>query len=250
YPKDFVASRLSFGLSFHYGTYLDDGDDRRLRAYLTDHYLRIASLGAPIRLIVPLTPKVLAAEPFESYLQQFRESAISEGIERFWFDLVELQGEYCKRKYPAAFSPQERRRIVELMQKYGGRGQIDIVEDDIGKLTGPLYLKGLPCYISTHVIEVTPSGAVRQCLAWPQDVSAKLTDPEPRVHFTDGPITCPYEKCLCKTAGIRNCLRPLGVPLREYFREIEDDIARHGRDYGTFFRLLSGQYHDVSLKAR
>lgn len=247
YPRDFVAENVSFGLSFHYGAYIDQPGRKRLDAYLNDHYPRIVRLGAPIRLIVPLTPKVLAAHKFEQYLVRFWDMADAAGVDPFWFDLVELQGEYDGRKYPAAFSDNERQRIVALIRRYGGREKTDMVEEDISRLAGPLYLKGLPCYICTHVIEITPSGVLRHCLSSPQGSYGKLTDAQPGIGFTEGPIMCPYDKCLCKTAGIRNCLGPLDVPLREYFREIDRDIAGLGKDYAAFFDLLSGEYQHTQL---
>lgn len=245
YGREFVSENVTFGLSFHYGDYLDDPTDRRLKAYLYRHYPRIVELGAQIRIIVPATPQVLACPRFEGHLDYLKELAEAKPIKSFTCEIIELQGAYRGKRYPAAFTDKERGRLFELTMRYGGRGQ---QKEDIGKLGGPLFLKGLPCYQSAHAITVTPAGVLRYCLTDPPDNVGNLMEDTPRIAFTDGPVPCPHNKCLCKSAGIRLCLNPLGISLTEYFDEIDRSIRSHGSDYVSMFRLSAGRYEELELR--
>lgn len=222
YDRQFVAEHVSFGLSFHFGAYLDDDNDRRLRTYLEDHFPRIVGIGAPMTIIVPLSPKVLKDDRFEAYLHDFQRQAEDAGLARLTINLVELQGHYDGKKYPRDFTEAERARICELFGRFGSSRDIAVAEDDLRNLSGPLFLKGMPCYVSTHLIEVLPNGDLRHCQGAPKiTTGGHLLDDEFVISLQDGPRPCPYDKCLCKTGGIRNCLRPLGISLGDYFAEVE-----------------------------
>lgn len=219
YSRDDIANRVRLHLSFHLAAYLDDKDTRRLDAYADQHIRRIAGLGAPIYLIVPLSPKVLRWQSTEDHLAAIKSVVDQEGG-KLVYQMVEFHGAYEGRYFPAGYDREEQRLFAYYMDKYGNpsRGEdYGASAADIGRV---LYLKGMPCYAHVLISEVMPDGTIRHCQAEPADVVGNLTDELTIANLIE-PKPCPFNKCCCISVGYNMSLEPLGISMSEYATELK-----------------------------
>jgi MoaA/NifB/PqqE/SkfB family radical SAM enzyme len=219
YSRDFIMERVTLHLSFHVAAYLDDKDTRRLDAYVQKHLPRLAKLGCLICLIVPLSPRVLLWSRTEELLTQFKQTAESLGVRGFIFALTEFHGPYQGREFPAEYSSIERRRLSELLTKFGNPSRGEMDGDSAVAVGDGLLVRGLPCYAHVMISEVLPDGSLRHCQSWPVDAAGHLRDEQLDQTFQARP--CPYQKCICVSVGVNMTLKPNGITLQDYANELQ-----------------------------
>ncbi|MHC2251217.1 MoaA/NifB/PqqE/SkfB family radical SAM enzyme [Bradyrhizobium embrapense] len=219
FPKELVSRKVNFHLSFHIAAYLDDKDDRRLRAYLDKHVATIASFGCTTCIIVPMSPKVLAWSRFEESMDLIASICKQRGA-RFIPSLVEFHGPYEGRHYPADYTNEEQQRLSELMAKYGNPSRGTMAGDQAVIVGDSLMLRGMPCYAKALITEVNGDGSLRHCQSDPEDNFGHLRDAE---GLTKNPEAhpCPFDRCLCVSVGYNMSLAPNGISLKDYADEMK-----------------------------
>ena len=116
YPESMIRERVEIGLSFHYGVYLKDQSRKRLDAYINEHFPRLASLGAAIELIVPLTPQVLGNPDFFSHITHFKEICKAKNVP-FKFSPYPFYSK-VDNQYPKNYTDEDLTKVIRIMNEY------------------------------------------------------------------------------------------------------------------------------------
>ncbi len=226
---------LSLVVSFHYGAYIDQGQTNRIRLFLNDHFPRLLGLTSRISVVLPITPSIVssaaAMKTYETCVEDLRAMAGQSGTE-LTFGALELHGPYQGRHYPESFTEAERRRLLDLLTRYGAGEQRramasgDSEAADIMPSIGDfLHLKGMPCVAATRALKVGDDGVVLRCgagsPALPEMMGLLTEDEVPKIDG-DHLKPCPFDRCNCLGMGLELCLDPLGLTPRDYL----DEMAR------------------------
>lgn len=254
--SDEESKRIFIIFSYHLGACLERKNGKELRRELLKNYAKIASYGHIYQITTPLTPEVLVDKVFERDLEYFE--TLHPSPSKLQLDLRELVGKYKGLRYPLAYTEQETRRMLALRGKYGVAKPMPI---PFKYVTHVPRLKGMPCYLSTRLLQISINGSIYRCQLTKRNIIGNISNVKSLANkrlFSDKPRLCPHETCSCKPRGSYYCLRPYRVTLaeyyREYYRKLGENASRKGlRSNGNALRKIGaqiiGEKRDEMLKA-
>ncbi|MHC4177398.1 MAG: hypothetical protein ACYSWU_07825 [Planctomycetota bacterium] len=208
--------------AYHFGAFLDKKHPERWRERARNNIVRLMTEGIKTNTVVlPLTPETLAPKNRAVLLGDIARIQEAAG-RRDVVQLRRLSHLYKGKRYPGAYTQQERDWIVELMETTGGSRKYSPKNVDLLKYANTqLYLKGMPCYIPMLGIQVGLFGGMWHCFSHPFDETH-------RGHIADGydadtllasdPVPCAFDVCTCRS-GVNGCLTPAGITFNEYCAE-------------------------------
>lgn len=221
YDKEFLWENVKFNLSFHFGTYLHDKNDYRLKKYLDEHLPRILKIGKSVVIVVPMSPNLLFNENTEKYFGYIKDLAAKKG-NNLTFLLEPLGGPYEEHIYPCDYSKEELSRLYELVRKYSYAGPwFEGLKDEELQLINPLYLRGVPCYIFSNLARLDCCGINIAC----SNASSHIDSDEKKIYMNKfsekaEALPCPYDHCGSFRLALKYCLAPHGINGLDYINEV------------------------------
>ena len=119
------------------------------------------------------------------------------------FKIIPFNGEYQGRRYPDAYTDDEKRLLGLQVEK-----STDALAKTLNKQwqdfakTKPdeRNFAGMPCHMGEMYAKIYSDGTVRRCCHTGMDALGKITDPEFRL--SEGPVPCAVTSCSCWKAMV------------------------------------------------